>query len=188
MTILRFAVLAIVMALGAPGQWLNYPTAGLPRTPDGKPDLAAPTPKTGDGKPDLSGIWLPADNTHFMDLAADLKPEDARISRGREIWPPIDRKGCIKMIPWRSACRLAPPRGNPRGASFQNHSDAPPTGHTPTKPQPTTSSDSTNAATKLASEFDILNSQRLSSSPPFLQERVYTSGTGALTNSVSSTA
>jgi hypothetical protein len=76
MTILRFAVLAIVMAVGAPGQWLNYPTAGLPRTPDGKPDLAAPTPKTGDGKPDLSGIWLPADNTHFMDLAADLKPED----------------------------------------------------------------------------------------------------------------
>ena len=115
MTILRFAVLAIVMALGAPGQWLNYPTAGLPRTPDGKPDLAAPTPKTGDGKPDLSGIWLPADNTHFMDLAADLKPEDARISRGREIWPPIDRKGCIKMIPWRSACHLASPAWKPTG-------------------------------------------------------------------------
>jgi hypothetical protein len=38
-------------------QWLNYPTPGLPRTPDGKPDLAAKTPRTGDGKPDLSGIW-----------------------------------------------------------------------------------------------------------------------------------
>jgi hypothetical protein len=57
-------------------QWLHYPTAGLPRTPDGKPDLVAPTPKTAEGKPDLSGIWLPADNIHFMDLAADLKPED----------------------------------------------------------------------------------------------------------------
>jgi hypothetical protein len=39
-------------------QWLNYPTHGIPRTADGKPDLAAPAPKTPDGKPDLSGIWV----------------------------------------------------------------------------------------------------------------------------------
>lgn len=38
-------------------QWLNYPTAGVPRLPDGKPNLAAPTPKTPEGKPDLSGLW-----------------------------------------------------------------------------------------------------------------------------------
>ena len=42
-------------------QWLNYPTPGVPRTPDGKPNLSAPAPKTADGKPDLSGIWE-ADN------------------------------------------------------------------------------------------------------------------------------
>jgi hypothetical protein len=40
------------------GQWLSYPTAGVPRTPDGKPDLAAACPRTRDGKPDLSGLWL----------------------------------------------------------------------------------------------------------------------------------
>ena len=39
------------------GQWLVYPTAGVPRTPDGKPDLAAPAPRGADGKPDLSGLW-----------------------------------------------------------------------------------------------------------------------------------
>ncbi len=39
-------------------QWLRYPTAGVPRTADGKPNLAAPSPRTADGKPDLSGIWL----------------------------------------------------------------------------------------------------------------------------------
>jgi hypothetical protein len=38
-------------------QWAPYPTPGVPRTPDGKPNLSAPTPKTSDGKPDLTGIW-----------------------------------------------------------------------------------------------------------------------------------
>ena len=38
-------------------QWLKYPTAGVPRAADGKPDLNAPAPRTADGKPDLSGIW-----------------------------------------------------------------------------------------------------------------------------------
>jgi hypothetical protein len=37
----------------------RYPTAGIPRTPDGKPNLIAPAPKALDGKPDLSGLGLP---------------------------------------------------------------------------------------------------------------------------------
>jgi hypothetical protein len=41
----------------AAGQWLSYPTSGIPRTPDGKPNLSAPAPRTTDGKPDLSGLW-----------------------------------------------------------------------------------------------------------------------------------
>ena len=38
-------------------QWLHYPTPGIPRTADGKPNLSAPAPRTSDGKPDLSGLW-----------------------------------------------------------------------------------------------------------------------------------
>ncbi len=45
-------------AVGA--QWLKYRTPDIPRTADGKPDLAAPTPRTADGKPDLSGMWITA--------------------------------------------------------------------------------------------------------------------------------
>ena len=55
----RILVLAALGLGGAPlpAQWLHYPTAGVPRTPAGQPDLDAPTPRTADGKPDLSGLW-----------------------------------------------------------------------------------------------------------------------------------
>jgi hypothetical protein len=48
-----------VLRLPAAAQWLNYPTPGIPRTADGKPNLSAPAPRTADGKPDLTGLWRP---------------------------------------------------------------------------------------------------------------------------------
>ena len=51
-------------------QWLHYPTPGIPRTPDGKPNLLAPAPKTPDGKPDFSGIWKASAPKYFQDLGA----------------------------------------------------------------------------------------------------------------------
>jgi len=54
-------VLSIALLAAAPtlllAQWPNYPSAGVPKTPEGKPDLTGPTPRTADGKPDLSGVW-----------------------------------------------------------------------------------------------------------------------------------
>jgi hypothetical protein len=38
-------------------QWLTRATPGIPRTADGKPNLAAPAPRTSDGKPDFAGLW-----------------------------------------------------------------------------------------------------------------------------------
>jgi hypothetical protein len=49
--------LAGSLASPAAAQWINHPTSGIPRTPDGKPDLTAPAPRTHDGTPDLSGVW-----------------------------------------------------------------------------------------------------------------------------------
>src|SRR5262247_4015513 len=53
------ATAAIVATLSATvaAQWLDYPTPGVPRTADGKPNMDAPTPRTADGKPDFSGMW-----------------------------------------------------------------------------------------------------------------------------------
>jgi hypothetical protein len=55
-----FGVLVAGALLFAPGQWLNYPTPGTPRTADGKPNLSAPAPRASNGKPDLSGVWRTA--------------------------------------------------------------------------------------------------------------------------------
>jgi hypothetical protein len=54
---MTFAGLLAILATPAAAQWLNYPTPGIPRTVDGKPNLTAPAPRTADGKPDLSGMW-----------------------------------------------------------------------------------------------------------------------------------
>jgi len=57
-------------------QWLNYPTPGVPRLPDGKPNLSAPVPKALDGKPDLSGIWSGAGPSYRFNIAQDLEAKD----------------------------------------------------------------------------------------------------------------
>jgi hypothetical protein len=73
------ATLLGVSVSEAPAQWLNYPTPGIPRTPDGKPNLAAPTPRTSDGKPDLSGIWSgPGAGGYDRNIAKDLGPGDVQ--------------------------------------------------------------------------------------------------------------
>src|SRR5436309_15069614 len=54
---LPMLLLAWLVAVPLHAQWLQYPTAGVPRLPDGSPNLNAPAPRTPDGKPDLSGIW-----------------------------------------------------------------------------------------------------------------------------------
>jgi hypothetical protein len=77
----RITALAVATSLitwPALAQWLEHPTAGLPRTADGKPDLAAPAPKLPDGKPDLSGIWHRSSTRYYDNIAADLKTEDVQ--------------------------------------------------------------------------------------------------------------
>jgi hypothetical protein len=68
------AAVLIVIGLGVPmtAQWEGFRTPGIPRLPDGKPNLSAPIPKAPDGKPDLSGIWLAS--RAIFDLRQAMKP------------------------------------------------------------------------------------------------------------------
>ena len=76
------AILAIA-AVPTAAQWLNYPTPGVPKTADGRPNLNAPTPRTPAGHPDLSGLWKPQNTMRiisefdrvgpFFDLGTDMK-------------------------------------------------------------------------------------------------------------------
>src|SRR5450755_2288991 len=66
------AIAALLACTCAHAQWLNYKTAGIPRTPDGKPNLSAPAPKTPDGKPDIAGVWQIA-GLYVANIAKDIK-------------------------------------------------------------------------------------------------------------------
>ena len=59
-TLVTSITVAAAVAVGAVAlfaQWPSYPT-GVPKGPDGKPNLKAPTPRTPDGHPDFSGTWV----------------------------------------------------------------------------------------------------------------------------------
>jgi hypothetical protein len=50
-------VMMLLLTASAFAQWPNQAPRGVPRTSDGKPNLAAAAPRTRDGKPDLGGVW-----------------------------------------------------------------------------------------------------------------------------------
>ena len=85
-----FVFVFLSFTTAASAQWLNHPSPGIPRTPDGKPNLSAPAPRLPDGKPDLSGIWAAPCAVYgrdacftqslFFDLAKDLNAADVQMT------------------------------------------------------------------------------------------------------------
>jgi hypothetical protein len=82
MKIFTTAIILTAFATPLAAQWMQHRTAGIPRTADGKPNLAAPAPHTADGKPDLTGLWEMVTDTAVGNVASrnvgDLKPSDVQ--------------------------------------------------------------------------------------------------------------
>jgi hypothetical protein len=97
------------MGSSVTAQWLNFPTPGLPRAANGKPDLAAHPPRTADGKPDLSGLWmLNAGLGHIANIAADLQAQDIQPWADELYQQRLGNLG--KDDPWTILCLPAGPR------------------------------------------------------------------------------
>jgi len=74
---LKLATILCLVTVSLTAQWPNHPAPGLPRTADGKVNLAAPAPRTAEGKPDLSGVWIIKNyGGGLFYTTGDLKPDE----------------------------------------------------------------------------------------------------------------
>src|SRR5262245_60993943 len=105
---LPLVAVTVSAILGSPAQaqaqWPRYPTAGLPKPADGKPNLSAPAPRAG-GNPDFTGIWL-TDNFNCQQRSPD--PESltcgAELPMGKEgINMGASLSGGLPYQPWLAA-------------------------------------------------------------------------------------
>jgi hypothetical protein len=91
------------LSVTASAQWLKYPTAGVPKTAAGKPNLTAPAPKTPDGRPDFSGIWL-TDSTTCKNADPEKLTCGSELPMGREgINMGLGLPGGLPYQPWLAA-------------------------------------------------------------------------------------
>jgi hypothetical protein len=102
------AVVLCLLPVPVCAQWLKLRTPGIPRTPDGKPDLTAPAPPMRDGRPDLSGLWrLGADSPLYsVNIIRDVKDEtifkpaaEALFRKRADADDLLDRPGCLPSGP-----------------------------------------------------------------------------------------
>jgi hypothetical protein len=98
------------------GQWLRYPTADVPRTADGKPNLSAPAPRLADGKPDFSGIWQSArkiactpEFSKFIDCGVEIGGSPLALDIG------ADLPAGLPYQPWAAALARQRTADNSKG-------------------------------------------------------------------------
>jgi hypothetical protein len=95
--VFRCTAVALLLSLSAAAQWLHYPTAGIPKTPSGAPDLNAPSPISTDHHPDLSGLWSAEKKPCPPNGCADMMINDQFLDIGFGI------QGGLPLQPWAAA-------------------------------------------------------------------------------------
>ena len=95
------SALLLLASTSAFAQWLDVPTPGIPRLPDGKPNLQAPAPRTVDGKPDLSGLWRPTSVTGDLRDASKVQPwvREAMAAHERNYYKQGPHMACLPSGP-----------------------------------------------------------------------------------------
>jgi len=93
----------VLMATASPlaAQWLTLSTPGVPRTPDGEPDMSAPAPRTTEGLPDLTGLWVPTefDGSLFDPGAVQEWAQAAVVEAERNFFADNPRFSCLPSGP-----------------------------------------------------------------------------------------
>ena len=96
-----FALIAVSLtSMSVSAQWPNYPTSGVPRTPDGEVDMNGPVPRTADGHPDLSGLWRRA---RAANRDGEAPADGPPVAAFRDVGSNID--GGLPFQPWAAEIR-----------------------------------------------------------------------------------
>ena len=100
--VLLAAVLCFALSTSAPvlAQWVDYPTANVPRKANGEPDLDAPAPRASNGKPDLAGVWFSVDllpECSEKDCIPQMNLPADQVDIGRSV------QGGLPYTPWAAA-------------------------------------------------------------------------------------
>src|SRR5688500_7937387 len=82
----------VLSALGAipamAAQWLDHPTANIPRLADGRPNLAAPAPRLPDGTIDISGLWVATVEPYVLNTSSERDRNESGLEPGKVPFKP----------------------------------------------------------------------------------------------------